>query len=100
MVLGLKPMGWLLLGKSKYEIEPRSCMVFELKPMGKLGTSREIEVLDRTKVLHGPQIQTYGETSYFQQELNWQEESKCQADPWTTFFEEISKIKHLCKLQI
>ena len=38
-------------------------MVLELKPMGKLATLRRIQVLDRTKVLHGPQTQTYGETS-------------------------------------
>ena len=40
-------------------------MVLELKPIGKLVTP-EAQVLDRTKVLHGPQTQTYGETSYFQ----------------------------------
>ena len=35
--------------------------------MGKLATSKKNKVLDRTKVLHGPRTQTYGETSYFQQ---------------------------------
>ena len=40
-------------------------MVLGLKPMGKLVTSKNIQVLDRTKVLHGPQTQTYGETSHF-----------------------------------
>ena len=40
-------------------------MVLGLKPMGKLATSRKVQVLDRTKVLHGHQTQTYGETSYF-----------------------------------
>ena len=41
-------------------------MVLELKPMGKLTTSKKKkeQVLDRTKVLHGPRTQTYGETSY------------------------------------
>ena len=34
--------------------------------MGKLNTSRKIEVLDKTKALHGSQTQTYGETRYFQ----------------------------------
>ena len=38
-------------------------MVLRLKPMGKLVTS-EAEVLDRTKVLHGPRTQTYGESSH------------------------------------
>ena len=40
-------------------------MVLGLKSMGKLVTSKNIQVLDRTKVLHGPQTQTYGETSHF-----------------------------------
>ena len=40
-------------------------MALGLKPMGKLATPRKIQVLDRTKVLHGPRTQTYGETSYF-----------------------------------
>ena len=40
--------------RTKCETEPRSCMVLELKPMGKLNTLRA-EVLDRTKALHGPQ---------------------------------------------
>ena len=39
-------------------------MVLGLKHMGKLVTSRKIQVLDRTKVLHGPRTQIYGETSY------------------------------------
>ena len=51
--------------KYKFWTEPRSCMVLELKPMGKPTTSKK-KVLDRTKVLHGPQTQTYGETNYFQ----------------------------------
>ena len=73
-------------------------MVLGLKPTGKLDTSKKIKVLDIAKVLHGPRTQTYGEASYFQQELRWQVESKCWADPWTTTIEEISKIKHSCKL--
>ena len=40
-------------------------MVLGLKPMGKLLTSKNIQVLDKTKVLHGPQTQTCGETSDF-----------------------------------
>ena len=46
-------------------------MVLELKPMGKLDTSRKILVLDRTKVLHGPRTKTYGETSYFQEKTKY-----------------------------
>ena len=29
------------------------------------------QVLDRTKVLHGPRTQTYGETSYFQKKTKY-----------------------------
>ena len=45
-------------------------MILRLKPMGKLATLK-IQVLDRTKVLHGPQTQAYEETSYSQQEPRW-----------------------------
>ena len=45
-------------------------MVLGLKPMGKLATPKKIQVLDRTKVLHGPRIQTYGEISYFKKNLS------------------------------
>ena len=38
-------------------------MVLRLKPMGK-PTTYQNQVLDRTKVLHGPRTQTYGETNY------------------------------------
>ena len=46
-------------------------MVLGLKPMGKLVTFRKIQVLDRTKILHGPQTQTYGEISYFQKKSKY-----------------------------
>ena len=42
--------------------------------MGKLVTSKNIQVLDRTKVLHGPRTQTCGETNDFKI-------SKCQTEP-------------------
>ena len=45
-------------------------MVLGLKPMGKLATLKRIKVLDRTKVLHGPRTQTYGETSYFKKNIS------------------------------
>ena len=38
-------------------------MVLGLKPMGK-PTTYKYQVLSRTKVLHGPRTQTYGETNY------------------------------------
>ena len=77
--------------KYKFWTEPRSCMVLGLKPMGKPTTKRKntsfgqnqglawssdsslwgnqllkekIQVLDRTKALHGPRTQAYGETNY------------------------------------
>ena len=43
MVLGFKPMGKLATSKekrTKYQTDPKSCMVLELKPMGKLATVR------------------------------------------------------------
>ena len=49
-------------------------MVLGLKPMGKLATSRKVQVLDRTKVLHGPRTQTYGKTSYFKKKSKYQTE--------------------------
>ena len=44
-------------------------MVLGLKPMGKL-TTYQNQVLDRTKVLHGPRTQTYGETNYLRKTLD------------------------------
>ena len=66
MVLGLKPMGKpSTLKNHQFWTEPRPCMVLGLKPMGKPSTKRKIlEVLDRTKALHGPRTQAYGETNY------------------------------------
>ena len=63
MVLGLKPMGKPSTQKKnhKFWTEPRTCMVLGLKPMGKPSTQK---VLDRTKALHGPRTQAYGETKY------------------------------------
>ena len=49
--------------KIKFWTEPRYCMVLGLKPMGK-PTTYQNQVLDRTKVLHGPRTQIYGETNY------------------------------------
>ena len=63
--------------ETKYKTEPRSCMILRLKLMGKLVSSKErlsarqnqgLAHLVRTKVLHGPRTQTYGETSYFKEE--------------------------------
>ena len=80
-----------LLIKIKFWTEPKYCMVLRLKPMGKPTTCQYLssfgqnqgivwssdsnlwgnqlliniyQVLDRTKVLHGPRTQTYGETNY------------------------------------
>ena len=40
-------------------------MVLGLKSMGKLDTENKAQVLDRTKALHGPRTQAYGETKYY-----------------------------------
>ena len=60
MVLGLKPMGKVVTPRG---LSARSCMVLGLKSMKKLVTP-EARALDRTKVLHGPRTQTYGETNH------------------------------------
>ena len=52
-----------LLIRIKFWTEPRYCMVLGLKPIGK-PTTYQNQVLDKTKVLHGPRTQTYGETNY------------------------------------
>ena len=44
-------------------------MVLKLKPMGK-PTTYKYQVLDRTKVLHGPRTQTYGKVSYLRRILS------------------------------
>ena len=52
MVLGLKPMGKLTTSKkkgAKYQTERRSCIVFGLKPMGKLATSKKKRAKYQTK---------------------------------------------------
>ena len=43
--------------------EPRPCMVLGLKPMGKPSTKKKLQVLYKTKALHGPRTQAYGESS-------------------------------------
>ena len=43
-------------------------MVLGLKPMEKL-TTKKNQVLDRTKVLHGPRTQIYGETNYLKNQV-------------------------------
>ena len=39
-------------------------MVLGLKPMGRPSTEEKSKVLDRTKALHDPRTQAYGETKY------------------------------------
>ena len=43
-------------------------MVLGLKPMGETNYLKN-QVLDRTKVLHGPRTQTYGETNYLKNQV-------------------------------
>ena len=71
MVLGFKPMGkpttWMR--KTEFWTEPRHCMVLGPKPMRKPTTwMKKNWVLDRTKALHGPRTQAYGETNYLDEE--------------------------------
>ena len=45
---------------------------------GETNYFKKIEVLDRTRVLHGPQTQTYGETNYFKEKKKfWTEPRSC-----------------------
>ena len=55
----------------KFWTEPRSCMVLGLKSMGKPSTKKKkkSQVLDRTKALHGPRTQAYGETKYKKEKI-------------------------------
>ena len=39
-------------------------MVLGLKPMAKPSTKKKLQVLYKTKALHGPRTQAYGETKY------------------------------------
>ena len=73
MVFGLKPMGKpSTLKDLKFWTEPRPCMVLGLKPMGKPSTKKDLsQVLDRTKALHGPRTQAYGETKYIKKILSF-----------------------------
>ena len=59
-----------LLIKIKFWIEPRYCMVLGLKLMGK-PTTYQNQVFNRTKVLHGPQTQAYGETNYLDEKTEF-----------------------------
>ena len=68
-------------------------MVLRLKPMGKLVTSKIIQVLDRTKVLHGPQTQTYGETSHFKKNTQVLDRTKVLHGHRTQTYGETSHFK-------
>ena len=59
----LEQLNGALAMANPQKAEPRSCIVLGLKPMGKLITMTSISVLDRTKILHGPQTQAYGKTN-------------------------------------
>ena len=51
-------------------------MVLGLKLIGK-PTTYQNQVLNRTKVLHGPRTQTYGETNYLSKIKFWTEPRYC-----------------------
>ena len=71
MVLGLKPIGKPSTYKKnlKFWTEPRPSMVLGLKPMAKPTTEEKLQGLDRTKALHGPRTQAYGESKYLNEKL-------------------------------
>ena len=67
-------------------------MVLGLKPMRK-PTTYQYQVLDRTKVLHGPRTQTYGETNYLKnQVLN---RTKVLHGPRTQAYEKVSYLRRI-----
>ena len=74
MILGLKPMGKLAISKKNLCTRQNQGLAWSLDPnlWGNQLLQRKIYVLDRTKVMHGPQIQTYGKTSYFKEESKYQ----------------------------
>ena len=89
-----------LLINIKFWTEPRYCMVLWLKPMGK-PTTYHNQVLDRTKVLHGPRTQTYGETNYLKIKF-WTESRYCMVfglksmgKPTTYKYQVLDRIKVL-----
>ena len=66
-MVGPKPMGKPSKKKYyKFWTEPRPCIVLGPKPMGKPSKKKKrekLQVLYRTKALHGPRTQAYGETN-------------------------------------
>ena len=62
MVLGLKPMGKPTTYKSSFEQNQGIAWSSDSNLWG--NQLLRNQVLDRTKVLHGPRTQTYGETNY------------------------------------
>ena len=50
-------------------------------------------VLDKTKILHGPRTQTYGETNYFKKKIQVLDRTKVLHSPWTQTYGETNYFK-------
>ena len=69
-------------------------MALGLKPMGKPSTKKEtLQVLDRTKALHGPRTQAYGETKYKKEITKVLDRTKALHGPRTQAYGETKYIK-------
>ena len=70
-------------------------MVLGLKPLGKPSTKKKkSQVLDRTKALHGPWTQAYGETKYIKKILQVLDRTKALHGPRTQAYGETKYIKN------
>ena len=67
-------------------------MILGLKPMGK-PTTYQNQLLDRTKVLHGPRTQTYGETNYLEEKNQVLDRIKVLHDPRTQTHEKTNYLE-------
>ena len=69
-------------------------MILGLKPMGKPSTQKKnLQVLDRTKALHGPRTQAYGETKYKKEILPVLDRTKALHGPRTQAYGETNYLK-------
>ena len=90
MVLGLKPMGKLVTSKKKLSTRQNQGLAWssDSNLLGNQLLQRRIKVLDRTKVLHGPQTQTYGETNYLDEKTEFLDRTKVLYGPRTQIYGE------------
>ena len=67
-------------------------MILGLKPMGKPSIKEILQVLDRTKALHGPRTQAYGKTKYIKEILQVLHGPRTQAYGETKYIKEILRV--------